>query len=114
MRNQKSNVRVIKHKFHKCEQVCRAYSDVQFAYAKKLDEDESIVSFECNVPLTGLDMEGAFTTDFLIVKSDGDYAVRECVAQDKLLKPRNITLLDASHIYWHKRGIVDWGVVVNE
>ena len=34
--------------------------------------------------------------------------------RDKISKPMNIKLLDASHRYWINRGISDWGIVTNE
>ena len=56
--------------------------------------------------------EGEYTSDFVCIKENGDYMVRECVFRKKLLLPRTCKLLDASRLYWLKRGVVDWGIVV--
>lgn len=66
----------------------------------------------CNVPLEGLE-EGEYTSDFVCVKSDGDLMVRECLQRDRLTKPMNAKLLNASRNYWLKRGVADWGLVIN-
>lgn len=113
MRNKNSKVRTTKRKLSKCKGVCRTHSDIQYEYANLLEKDKKIKEFQCNVVLDGLDIEGTYTTDFLIVKSDGEYAVRECVSRDRLTKPLNVKLLDISRNYWFKRGITDWGVVIN-
>ena len=39
--------------------------------------------------------------------------VRECIQRDKISKPMNIKLLDASRAYWLNHGISDWGIVTN-
>lgn len=114
MRNKNSNVQTTKRKLSKCDGVCRTYNDIQYAYASLLELDSSVTKFSCNVILTDFELEGTYTTDFLITKNDGEVAIRECVYRDKILKPLNAKLLDASRRYWLKRGINDWGVVVNE
>ena len=113
MRNKKSNVQTIKRKLSKCEDVCRTYNDIQYAYAVLLEEDSLVEKFVCNVVLDDLKLDGIYTTDFLITKTNGELVVRECVQRDKILKPLNARLLDASRNYWLKRGVNDWGVVVN-
>jgi hypothetical protein len=40
--------------------------------------------------------------------------VRECVEKEKLLKPLTAKMLDISRIYWLSKGVVDWGIVLNE
>ena len=66
-----------------------------------------------NVLLDGLEL-GAYTSDFVCVKSDGDLLVRECVSRKFLMKPMTVKLLDASREYWLRRGVTDWMVVTNE
>ena len=78
-----------------------------------LDKDENIKSIQCNVLLEGIE-EGEFTTDFLCTKSDGDLMVRECVFRKKLSLPRTCKLLDFSRDYWTKRGVADWGIVIEK
>ena len=78
-----------------------------------LDKDENINAIQCNVPLENLE-EGEFTTDFVCVKLDGDLLVRECVFRKKLPLPRTCKLLDISREYWMKRGVEDWGIVIEQ
>ena len=96
----------------KCKGVCRTYSPIQLAYARKLEDDVGIVSFQCNVPLSDT-TEGEFTTDFVCTKADGDLMVRECVYRNHLTLPRTVKLLDLSRSYWLNQGVSDWGLVIN-
>ena len=114
MRKSTSNVRMLKRKLSKCKDVCRTYNDIQEKYADLLEKDESVLEFVCNVPLVDFELEGSYTTDFLVTKTNGDVFIRECVFRDKIAKPMSIKLLDASYRYWHSRGINDWGIVTNE
>lgn len=113
MRNQNSKVRTTKRKLSKCEGVCRTYSALQYAYADILEKNDSVASFRCNVILTDFEMDGSYTTDFVITNNKGEMAVRECVLRDLMTKPKNVKLLDASRRYWNRRGITDWGIVTN-
>ena len=114
MRNKSSNVQVTKKRLSKCEGVFRSYSDIQLRYAASLEDDDSILEFKCNVVLDNFELDGTYTTDFLITKTNGDILISECIMRDKISKPMNIKLLDASHRYWTNRGIIDWGIVTNE
>ena len=97
----------------KCEGgVCRTYSPIQLNYAQKIEASEEIRSFRCNVYLEGLE-EGDYTSDFVCVKADGNLMVRECVFRKNLLRPSTAKLLDLSRAYWLKRGVTDWGLVVD-
>ena len=103
--------RCTKRKLIKCEEIARTYDKIQTKYADILDRDENIKSIRVNVVLEGLD-EGEFTSDFVCTKTDGDLMVRECVFRKKLSLPRTCKLLDVSMQYWAKRGVTDWGIVV--
>ena len=96
----------------KCADVCRTYTEIQAAYVDVLQSTDTIREFRCNVPLDGL-TEGAYTTDFVSVKLDGDMMVRECVQRKFLTKPMTIRLLDLSREYWTRRGVADWGLVID-
>ena len=113
MRPAKIKDRCTKKKLKKCEEVARTYDKIQTRYADILDKDESIKSIRVNVVLDDLD-EGKFTSDFVCTKTDGDLMVRECVFRKKLSLPRTCKLLDASMQYWAKRGVTDWGIVIEE
>ena len=112
-----------KWKLEKCKDVMRAYSDIQAAYAERLEKGDEVKEFQCNVLLDGLE-EGEYTSDFLCVKNgwgyvymevkaDGDFMVRECVERKFLMKPRTVKLLDASKNYWLRHGVKDWGLVID-
>ena len=105
--------RCTKKKLKKCEKVARTYDKIQTRYADILDKDESIKSIRVNVVLEDLD-ESEFTSDFVCTKTNGDLMVRECVFRKKLSLPRTCKLLDASMQYWARRGITDWGIVVEK
>lgn len=55
---------------NKCDDVCKTYDAIQYAYANLLSEAEEVKSFQVNVLLQGLE-EGAYTSDFVITKADG-------------------------------------------
>lgn len=97
----------------KSKEVCRTYNELQNKYADILESSDNIVEIRCNVPLENLP-EGEYTSDFVCVKSDGDLMVRECVFRRLISKPMTAKLLDASREYWKKRGVYDWGIVVDE
>ena len=96
--------KVSKRVVAKCDGVCRTYDAIQYAYANLLSETEEVKSFQVNVLLQGLE-EGAYTSDFVIAKADGNLMVRECVSRKHLTKPMTPKLLDASRNYWKSHGI---------
>lgn len=102
-----------KRMVRKCKDVVRTYNAIQEAYVDVLEEKEEIREYQCNVLLEGLEI-GGYSSDFLCVKENGDMMVRECVERRHLLKPMTVKLLDASWEYWTRRGIEDWGLVINE
>ena len=95
----------------KSKEICRTSDPIQGKYAEKLEESPEIQEIRCNVPLEGLE-EGEYTSDFVCIKTNGDLMVRECLQRDRLTKPMNAKLLNASRNYWIKRG-ADWGIVVD-
>ena len=96
----------------KCKEVCRTYSPIQYAYADLLESDEGIAEFRCNVMLDGLKI-GEYTSDFVCTKANGELMVRECVYRKQISKPMTVKLLDASREYWQRRGVADWGLVID-
>ena len=113
MRKKNFKGRCEKRIISKCNEVCRTYDAIQFAYADILQADESITEIRCNILLDGLP-EGEYTSDFVCIREDGDMMVRECVQRKYLLKPMTVKLLDASREYWLRHGVTDWGLVVDE
>lgn len=102
-----------KRSLTKCKDVCRTYDDIQSAYADVLEQREDIIEFSCNVLLEGLDI-GAYTSDFVCKKANGELMVRECLWRKHITKLMTARLLDASKDYWFEHGVTDWGLVVNE
>lgn len=101
-----------KRKVVKCADVCRTFDAIQTAYVDVLVENPNIVEFRCNFYLDGLE-EGEYTTDFVCKRKDGDLMVRECVFRRLIEKPMTVKLLEASRNYWARRGVTDWGIVVD-
>lgn len=110
MRKKNYKGRCEKRTISKCEDVCRTFDPIQYAYADVLQASEEIKEIRCNVPLDGEE----YTSDFVCVKSNGELLVRECVDRRFLTKPLTVKLLDASRLYWLHRGVTDWGLVVDE
>jgi len=104
--------RCVKKSVGKAKEICRTYNEIQLAYLDVLQEKTDIAEIRCNVPLDGLESEN-YTTDFLCIKSNGDYVVRECVFRKFLAKPMTVKLLDISREYWFRRGVEDWGLVID-
>jgi len=113
MRKKNYKGRCEKRSISKCEGVCRTYDPIQSAYADFLQSNDNIASIRCNVVLDNLSI-GEYTSDFVCTKVDGDLLVRECVNRKFLSKPLTVKLLDASRSYWLRRGVTDWGVVIDE
>ena len=112
MRKKNYKGRCIKKSVIKAKEVCRTYDEIQLSYLDALQNNPEIKEIRCNTPLDGAEL-GEYTTDFLCVKSDNDLMVRECVYRKLLSKPKTAKLLDASRVYWLKRGVTDWGLVVD-
>lgn len=106
-----------KKTIEKSREVCRTYDAIQSAYVDLLQSDHAIQEIRCNVLLEGLfdgdDSSREYTSDFVCIKTDGDFMVRECVFRKYLTKPMTVRLLDASREYWIKRGVTDWGLVID-
>lgn len=113
MRKKDFKGRCEKRVIAKCSEVCRTYDPIQYAYADVLQKDDAVREIRCNVLLDGLDI-GEYTSDFVCVKNDNDLMVRECVYRKYLAKPMTVKLLDASREYWLRRGVTDWGLVIDE
>lgn len=93
--------------------VAKTFNDIESRYADKLETNPDIKEFRCQVLLDGLEL-GEYCSDFVATKADGDLMVRECVFRKHLTKPMTAKLLDASKEYWAKRGVMNWGIVVEK
>jgi hypothetical protein len=112
MRKKNFKGRCEKRKLEKCQEVCKTYDAIQYAYASMLSDSIDIVEFACNVELEGIE-EGDYTSDFVCKKQDGDLMVRECVFRKLINKPMTVRLLEVSRQYWLRRGVNDWGLVID-
>lgn len=112
MRKKNYKGRCEKRKIAKCVEVCRTYDPIQYAYADSLQASDGISGIRCNVLLDGLEA-GEYTSDFVCIKTNGDWMVRECVYRKFLMKPMTVKLLDISRDYWLRHGVTDWGVVID-
>jgi len=103
-----------KRAMSKCaDGVARTYNAIESKYADMLQENPDIKEFRCQVLLDGLEI-GEYCSDFVATKVDGDLRVRECVYRKDLAKMKTAKLLDASRDYWRRRGVTDWGIVVEK
>lgn len=103
-----------KRTMSKCaDGVARTYNAIESKYAEKLQENPDVKEFRCQVLLEGLEI-GDYCSDFVATKTDGDLMVRECVFRKHLTKPMTAKLLDESRNYWIRRGVTDWGIVVDK
>lgn len=103
-----------KRSMSKCaDGVVRNYNAIESRYAEKLEENPDVKEFRTQVILDGLEL-GEYCSDFVAVKTDGDLMVRECVFRKHLTKPMTAKLLDASRNYWRRRGVTDWGIVIDK
>lgn len=93
--------------------VARTYNAIESKYAERLQENPDVKEFRCQVLLEGLEL-GEYCSDFVATKVDGDLMVRECVFRKHLTKPKTAKLLDESRNYWRRRGVTDWGIVVDK
>lgn len=93
--------------------VCKTFNDIESKYADRLQDNPSIKEFKCNVLLDGMEL-GEYTSDFVATKIDGELLVRECVYRKHLSKPMTAKMLDASRNYWRRRGVTDWGIVIEK
>ena len=112
MRRKNYKGQCIKKKLSKCKAVFRAYDDIQLFYADVLEANENVTEIISNVALEDTQLS-EFTTDFVGTLYTGDYMVRECVFRKNLSRPHTLNRLDASRIYWLKRGVSDWGIVID-
>ena len=111
MRKKSYKGRCEKQSLDKFTTICKTYDPIQTAYAKLLAENSSILEARCNVVLD--DDCSEYMTDFVCTKVDGELMVRECISRKYLEKPMSIKLLDMSRTYWLRRGVTDWGIVVD-
>ncbi len=110
MRKKNYKGRCTKKKVAKCAEVFRGYDALMTAYVDELSKDENIAEIRCNVGLE----ESEYMTDFVCTQVSGEQMVRECVFRKLLAKPLTVKMLDESRNYWLSKGVLDWGIVIDE
>ena len=109
MRKKNYKGRCEKQTLEKFTSICKTYDPVQTAYARLLVQNQKVTEIRCNIGLDGED----YMTDFICIKENGDFMVRECCQRKYLSKPQTMKLLDLSRNYWLRHGVTDWGIVVD-
>ena len=112
MRKKNYKGRCEKKYVSKCDSICKTYDPIQAAYVDLLDSNPDIDEIKCNVILDG-DEAGKYMTDIVCTKSNGELLVRECVSMKILTRPLTSKMLDISRTHWLRRGVTDWGIVVD-
>ena len=112
MRKKDYKGRCEKRVLDKCNSLFKSYDPIQSAYANILVKNKDVAEIQCNVPLDGENCS-EYMSDFVCVMVNGDLMVRECVSRAHLTKPMTLKLLDNSRTYWLRRGVTDWGLVVD-
>lgn len=103
-----------KRTMSKCpDGVVRTFNVIESRYADLLEANPDIKEFRSQVLLDGLEL-GEYCSDFVAKKADGELLVRECLFRKSLLKPVTGKRLDASREYWYRRGVIDWGIVLEK
>ena len=108
MRNIKTHttVPVVRIKFNKAiNGVCKLYSSLQRKLAERFENDDSVETFEVNVKVDELPIDGTFTTDLLVKFKDGSLKAYECILRKHLTKPMSMKLLSLSRAHWIKKGV---------
>lgn len=113
MRLRDIKTRCKKRALPKCSSVFASYDEIQNIAGDIIASRADIVEIRCNVWLEGLGEPLEYSSDFVCKKTDGEIMVRECVFRKNLTRPKTAHLLGASHLYWTKRGVKDWGIIVD-
>lgn len=92
-------------------------------YAKRLDADDNVLSYETDVPLSDWQkktnpvgirkayLQMGWKSDFLLKLADGTTVIRELVKKADLVKKAVVEQLEISRRYWTSAN-VGWAVVV--
>jgi len=125
MRKSGVKERIIKYMSLKNGRMMIVHSDDARNYARALEEDEKVKSYEVDViidvealqHINTVDIRGSYfdiewLTDFLITYADGTVAVREIVKKNRLSSRPVIEKLELSRRYWGMLNINNWKIVL--
>lgn len=109
----------------KNEEIVCLHSQRARDYAKGLEQEVWVQSYEANVPLDParfvhvprVDIradyfDGGWTTDFLLHRPDGRKEIRELASRDQLTKRAYLERLELSRRYWAALDVDAWKVVI--
>lgn len=112
-------------KSNKNQKVMCVHSREAREYAKVIEEDPRVLTYEINIQLdmkkyvyvNPIDIrkeyfEISWTTDFLLHYVDGSVGIREMVIKSKLSKRSEIEKLEFSRRYWSASDVLDWKIVI--
>jgi len=125
MRKSGVKERIIKYMSVKNGRMMIVHSDDARNYARALEEDEKVKSYEVDAiidvealqHINTVDIRGSYfdiewLTDFLITYVDGTVAVREIVKKNRLSARPVIEKLELSRRYWGMLNINNWKIVL--
>lgn len=125
MRKSGVKERIIKYMSVKNGRMMIVHSDDARNYARALEEDEKVKSYEVDAiidvealqHINTVDIRGSYfdiewLTDFLITYVDGTVAVREIVKKNRLSARPVIEKLELSRRYWGMLNISNWKIVL--
>ena len=127
MNKAKAKYRDIHFRSEKNGRVMCVHSAAERAYAKELEEDEQVLSYETGVALdperhtyvNPLDIRKDYfkvewASDFVVRFENGTVGVRELVQVEGLTKRAEMEKLEFSRRYWSLENVASWKVVIME
>lgn len=127
MNKAKAKYRDIHFRSEKNGRVMCVHSAAERAYAKELEEDEQVLSYETGVALdperytyvNPLDIRKDYfkvewASDFVVHFENGTVGVRELIQVEGLTKRAEMEKLEFSRRYWSLENVASWKVVIME
>lgn len=122
-----SKCRDINFRSEKNQKVVCVHSEAAREYARILEKDGDVVSYEAGYVLDQeryqyidpLDIRKDYfntiwATDFVVHYKDGTIGIREIVSEAMLKKRANLEKLEFSRRYWSASDAADWEIVIME
>ena len=127
MNKAKAKYRDIHFRSEKNNKVMGVHSGPDRAYAKELEKDDQVLSYETGVALdperytyvNPLDIRKDYfkvewASDFVVHFENGTVGVRELVQVEGLTKRAEMEKLEFSRRYWSVENVASWKVVIME
>ena len=123
----KAKYRDIHFRSEKNNKVMCVHSAAERTYARELEEDSSVLSYETGVALeperyayvNPIDIRKDYfktdwASDFLVRFPDGRFGIREIISLEQLGKRAEMEKLEFSRRYWALENAAGWKVIVME